>query len=105
VPGCPASWIAARTADIAPTEDVELTAACPAGKCVLGGGLSLVGHLTSDLRMVANGPQDSTFATSGTQSGDIPVAWDGEIYSRARLLAICADHPVHGPLRPLRPYL
>jgi len=88
--------IVADKVPVAPTSDVEVAANCPPGQRALGGGVLVLGKPTTDLQFTENGPLSSAGTTAGTVDGDVPVAWDGDISSRAtktrafKTLAVCA---------------
>jgi hypothetical protein len=88
--------IVADEVNVDPITAVEVAAPCPPGKRALGGGVSVLGTPSTELEINLNGPQDATGQTATTDSGDVPVSWDGAVYNSSdrvrfyKTFAICA---------------
>lgn len=88
--------IVADEVPVATSTDVEVAANCPAGQRALGGGVLPLGKPSVDLQFEENGPLAAGGTTATTTDGDVPVAWDGDVYSRSantrsyKTLAVCA---------------
>jgi hypothetical protein len=88
--------IVAAKVPVAPNSNVEVTADCPPGQRALGGGVLVGGKPTVSLQFVESGPLGAGGTTAGTDDGDVPVAWDGDIGNSTsktrsfKTLAVCA---------------
>ena len=89
--------IVAEKVNVDPVTTVEIAAPCPSGQRALGGGVSVLGTPTEQLEINLNGPQDATGQTAMTDTGDVPVFWDGAVYNSServrfyKTFAICAS--------------
>ncbi len=76
-----------------------VTATCPPGKRVVGGGVNTTGPVTTgyDYAVELSGPQDETALTATTEDGDVARHWYASILNRSfspqdfKVLALCSQ--------------
>ena len=84
-PGTPgtaaATNVIVRRDDIAVPANGQGTgkASCEPGEVATGGGVAWAGSSTNDQFLRESGPLDAAGSFSGTETGEVPVAWWGEV--------------------------
>ncbi len=99
--------IAAKVVSVAPGDVGDATAACPAGKRVVGGGVGQPAATNSPRGYVQeSAPVDATGEPANTASGEVGRSWFASVYNppetgaptrEFRVFAICASEATTAP--------